>query len=165
MNKKVKLKIGVIIEDKEGKVFLQKEKFSANIEHKWNFITGSFEEKDGSMIRTAIRECQEEANIEVNLTGVFKILTVNKPDSYRIYVIFTAEPLSDHSISHPSLQEKFGEDIIEQKWFTKKEILAIDEKDFVTASLSSTIRQYADDDTNILMPVSNIQHFGEEIYN
>jgi 8-oxo-dGTP pyrophosphatase MutT (NUDIX family) len=165
MNKKVKLKIGVIIENEDGKIFLQKEKFFSNIEHKWNFITGSFEKKDGSMTNTAIRECQEEANIEVKLTGIFKILTVDKPDSYRIYIIFTAKPLSDHSISHPSLQEKFCEDIIEQRWFAKKEILAMDKKDFVTASLNSTIRQYADDNTNILMPVSNIQHFKEEIYN
>jgi 8-oxo-dGTP pyrophosphatase MutT (NUDIX family) len=165
MNKKIKLKIGVIIEDDNGRIFLQKEKFSRNLVHKWNIITGSFEEKDNCMPDTAIRECKEEANLDIKLTGIFQVLTINKSGGYKIYVIFTAKPLSGHALSHQSLQEKFGESIIEQKWFTKEEIANINKSDFVTSSLAATISQYASSDHATIMPLLNLQHFEGECYN
>lgn len=164
MDKKIKLKIGVIVENNKGEIFLQKEKFSGNIDHLWNIITGSFEEKDHSFTNAAIRECQEEANMDVDLTGIFKILTVDKDHSYKVYIIFTAKPLSNHSISDNSIQGKFGESIIEQRWFTKMEIREMKEEKFVTSTLGKAIVTYANDDKFTPLPLEIILPLKNETY-
>ncbi len=63
-----KIKIGVVVEGSDGRALLIKEKFAANPESLWNIIKGTYDGGE-TIAETALRECREEASVEVELVS------------------------------------------------------------------------------------------------
>lgn len=140
--KPIKLKIGVIIEKGDG-ILLIKEKYIRGSAHKWNMVTGGWEESDGDIMNTAIREAKEEAGLKIDIQGLFRITQVHYTEKTKLQFFYIAEAEAKN-VRLPSQkdQEKLNESIIESKWFTKDEILRIPDDGFVTNTVASILKEY-----------------------
>lgn len=141
MQPNAKLKIAIIVE-KNGKIFLQKEKYLKGSDHFWNVITGSFELSDQSLEDAAKRECMEEARMDVEIEGLVGTLITKRENFYKIYFIFLAKQLDGQGLAPEAEQKTRLENIIEQRWFTGEEIMLIDDNQFVTNSVAKIIKDY-----------------------
>jgi 8-oxo-dGTP pyrophosphatase MutT (NUDIX family) len=73
----------------------------------------------------ALRECQEEAGIKVDLKGVLKFDHSVDGDQARMRAIFYAEPISiDEAHNFKTVPD---EESIEARWVTIQEILELDQ--------------------------------------
>lgn len=86
----------------------------------WNLPAGHLDVGE-TLQAGAIREGKEETNCDIELTGVCRIVSVLKPDSSVVSVIFTARPLTDDIRPQPG-------EILDVKWFTYEEIIAMRDK-------------------------------------
>jgi len=128
------IKIGVIIE-KGGKLLLIKEKSRRDGIYYWNIIKGSFDlKKDKELMSAAKRESTEEANANIKIKGIANILYLRKKGRLLIQFNFWASLIgSNFHISPKMEQRKYGEgeDIIDAKMFSRKELTAMRRKDFM----------------------------------
>lgn len=83
----------------------------------WNLPAGHLEAQE-SLFEGAKREIKEESNCDVELTGICQIGNRKRVEDTFIGVIFVAEPTSF------DIQPQAGE-ILDVKWFTYDEILAL----------------------------------------
>ena len=80
------------------------------------WIPGGALEQGESFTMAAIRECREEAGIDVNLRGILKIDHGFKSDIALMRVIFYAEPSSIEMCEQ--LKSIPDEESIEARWLT-----------------------------------------------
>lgn len=139
-----KQKIAVIIINKAGQIYLQKEKYRNGSAHKWNIVTGGIDADDQSSAAAAERECLEEAGLEAKNLEQIGILKTHWDSQPKIYHIFLANSKNDiFKLPQSAEQAKFGESIIEQRWFAPEEITKFADTDFVTNSTYTIIREFA----------------------
>jgi len=138
----IKLKIGVIIE-KNNKILLIKEKYWEGSIHKWNMVTGSWEETDGDVKNTAVREAKEEVGLDVEVKKLFRITFVQYPEKNKLQFFYVAEARSD-LVCLPSkeTQDKLKESIIDYKWFERDEILQVPDAEFVSDTVINVLKSY-----------------------
>ncbi|MCR4275147.1 MAG: NUDIX hydrolase [Candidatus Wolfebacteria bacterium] len=124
------IKIGVLVENK-GKLLLIKELNDHNGKYYWNIIKGTFEsEKDRDFLETAKRECKEEAGISVKIKYLQSIMYIHKKNTLQFNFGASIDK-GIPKISKFSDQKKRKENIIEVKFFNKKELRIMKEKDFM----------------------------------
>ena len=157
----VKIKIGVIIK-KEDRILLIKEKYLSGSAHKWNMITGSWEETDGEIENAAIREVKEETGLDIKIEKLLQITMVQYPDKTKIQFFFIAEARND-KVCLPSKedQEKLSESITDYKWFTKAEILQIPDNEFVTSTVAMKLKEHIQKPE--CMPASTMKYLDSEM--
>lgn len=126
-----KLKVGVIVVD-DGRVLLIKEKLPKKPAPLWNTIKGSHDSGE-TIFEAAIRECKEEASLNVALTHSLGVYVSEKEEKIRVQFNFLAHA-KDMSAKLASSEEQAlrDENIQELRWFTKEEILKMNPEEFIS---------------------------------
>jgi len=133
-NTTLRIKIGILVENKE-KLLLIKELNSSNGKYYWNIIKGTFEpDKDNNFLESAIRECKEEAGIEVKVTDLLNIMYLAEKARDKYIIQFNLVAFIKKGV--PKLtkkdeQQKRNEDIIELKFFSRNGLKKIKKNDFM----------------------------------
>lgn len=128
-----KVKVGVIVVNKNGDVLLIKEKLEKKPVALWNIIKGSYDGGE-TIFEAAKRECEEEASLDVELARSLGVYVSEEPGKMRIQFNFLAE--TDGSVAGVASredQELRDEAIEEVRWFTKDEIGKMQQEEFVSA--------------------------------
>lgn len=128
----ITLKIGILVE-KNSKVLLIKERNDKDNKYYWNIIKGTFEpNKDRNILDCAIRECQEEAKVKIELKKILNIIYLKKLKKIILQINFLAI-MKNKKVTLPKLyiQRARNEDIIDYKFFTKKELKNIKRKELM----------------------------------
>ena len=111
----MKIKAGVVVFDSQGRILLIKERL-ASTGARWNIIKGTYESGETIFV-TAIRECREEAGIDVVLTGVLGISISETDSKIRIQCNFTARTSDVGAVPDQEQQIALDETIEEVRWF------------------------------------------------
>lgn len=141
----VKLKAGVIVRHR-GQVLLIRERNNRTRRYAWNVIKGTFEPgKDASIIETAIREAREEANAKIKpryLLRTYYLLDRN--DALMMFVLVADLIDSRIGVAPREVQAQYGTrgNIIETRFFTRKELLKLKPSDFVGMRGYLAVRDY-----------------------
>ena len=143
----VVLVCGGIIE-KDGKLLLVQEGKQV-ARGLWNLPGGKLEPGE-SIIEGALREIKEETGFAVKLDGLVGVYQINyKNDNLpRFHFRFKA------SIISGKLKIQEGE-ILDAKWFTPKEILAMDETKLRSPVIKACVRDYI---ARKMCPINMITH-------
>ena len=130
----VKTKIGVIIVNKKDEILLIKEKIKSKPTPLWNIIKGTYGDHNNETIfEAAIRECQEEASIEVNLTKLLGCYVSQESDKIRIQFNFLGEIIAGKpTLANKKEQESRDEHINELKWFKKEDLIKTKPDEFIS---------------------------------
>lgn len=130
--KDLAIKITAAVVDND-QILLIKEKNDQNNQYYWNLIKGTFEpEKDKNIFDTVIRECKEEANINVKIEKIINIIFYRQKDKIRLQINFICSSQgAKPRISSQTDQSGRNEDIIELKFFTKTELSTMDKNQFM----------------------------------
>jgi|GEM_PF-940814 len=133
-NTTIKIKIGILVEYRE-KLLLIKELNTKDGKYYWNIIKGTFEpDKDNNFLESAIRECKEEAGIEVKVTDLLNIMYLAEKARDKYIIQFNLVAFIKKGV--PKLtkkdeQQKRNEDIIELKFFSRNGLKKIKKNDFM----------------------------------
>lgn len=116
----------------DGRALLIKEKLSKKPVPLWNTIKGSHDSGE-TIFEAAIRECKEEASLDVELTCSLGVYVSEKEGKTRAQFNFLAYA-KDTSARLASVeeQESRDENIQELRWFTKEEILKMNPEEFIS---------------------------------
>lgn len=127
-----KLKVGVVVVGDDGRALLIKEKLPKKPVPLWNTIKGSHDSGE-TIFDAAIRECKEEASLDVVLTHSLGVYVSEKEEKIRVQFNFLAHT-KDSSAKLASTEEQTSRDenIHELRWFTKEEILKMDAEEFIS---------------------------------
>ena len=140
--KKIRLKVATIVKY-EDKFLLIREKYWGGSDHKWNIGTGSYEANDGNIVNSSVREVREETGLDIKVIGLHKVVLAEKEDRVKFYFVFVADSFDDKVALPPKLaQDELGESIIDYKWSSKEEILAMSDDEFVTSTIAEIIKDY-----------------------
>ena len=135
------IKIGVLIENK-NKLFLIKELNDSNGKYYWNIIKGTFEpEKDRDFLETAKRECKEEAGISVKINYLQSIMYLKRKDTLQ-FNFGASIKKGIPKVPKDKEQKKRSENIMEIKFFNKKELRIMKEKDFMNERAFKAIENW-----------------------
>lgn len=141
--------VGGLIE-KDGKYLLVQEA-KAKCRGKWNLPAGHLDIGE-SIFEGAKREIKEESGCDVELTGVCQIGNRKRIDLAFVSIIFIAKLASDNiEILHP-------EEILDIKWFSYEEILAMRDKIRNTDLLLGAIENCRN---NIIAPIEIVKLYLE----
>lgn len=127
------LKVGILIVD-DDRVLLIKEKDNPESPMRWNFIKGTYDEElDKTITGAAIRECREEACVEVELTDALGCYFSNIDGKTRAQFNFLAK-ITDGTPSVPPADEqrRHDEDISEVRWFSAEELRSMPPEEFIS---------------------------------
>jgi len=136
------IKVCVIVEN-TNKILLIKEWSDNKNGYYWNIIKGTFESSlDESIAKCAIREAREEAGITISLTNFVNIL-IKHGYNTRIYINFTGSIIKGKPCVVPKDEQLLrNENIIEFRWFTKKELKNLNEDEFINDVVSETVDRW-----------------------
>lgn len=138
---------GALIE-KDGKILLVQEgKKSAY--GLWNVPAGKLDPPE-SLIDCAIREIKEETGFDVNLDGLIGVYQYFAAVKNAMTIRFQFKA----SIISGTLKAQEGE-ILDAKWFTPKEILAMDDSKLRSPVVKASVRDYL---AGKLYPVDAIKY-------
>lgn len=133
LNRNIKIKICVLIIDKNDKVLLIREKIKKKDGPLWNVVKGTYDNKKESIFEAAVRECQEETSTKVELTNVLGIYTFKKEPQIRIQFNFLAKIKNGiPKVPRIEKQEIRNEAISEVKWFGKDKLSEMSPDEFVS---------------------------------
>ena len=89
------------------------------------WIPGGAVDAGENFVQGALRECREEAGIDVNLVGLLKVdYGVSHGDQARMRVIFYAEPTD--RVQAESLKKVADSESVEARWVSLEECAALD---------------------------------------
>ena len=150
INKKInkfmtnKIKVGIIITDNQNKILLIKEKINKKPIPLWNIIKGTYGDTGQETIfETAMRECSEEANVKVALTGSLGCYIAQKNKTISTIITFTAKIKEGVPyLAKKNEQLLRDENISELKWFSKKEIIEMKNKEFISNRIFIIIQNW-----------------------
>lgn len=144
MSTNTKIKIGVIITNKENKILLIKEKLEDKPIPLWNIIKGTYGDNgEETIFEAAIRECQEEAGVKVNLTNLLGCYIAQRPGKTRIQFNFLAEIIEgEPSLANKKEQKSRDEDISELRWFSKEDITKMNPDEFISKRTYTAVRDW-----------------------
>jgi len=139
----IQIKIAVIIES-EGKILLIKEKYQKKERSLWNVIKGSYGDNgDENIFEAAIRECQEEASVKVELTNALGAYVAKEGEQIRVQFNFLAKIIEgEPKVAPMNEQESRDEFIQEIKWFTKEEVLNLDKEEFISGRIHELVKDW-----------------------
>jgi len=140
------IKVSVIITDKNRGVLLLKEKTEKNDRPLWNIVKGTFGDHGNETIfETAIRECREEAGVDVELEKTTGCYIIQKDGDFKLQFNFIGN--ITHGTPHiadTKEQSDRNEDISEIRWFTSAEIMQMNQKEFISEKIFLMIRDWLD---------------------
>lgn len=139
----VKIKIGVVVTNKYNDVLLIKEKIEKRTMPLWNIVKGTYEDNE-SIFQAAIRECEEEASIRVELTHSLGVTILKEKEQLKIQFNFLASikkgvpkiPVSKDQLAR-------NEIISEVKFFTKEDFLKMKPEDFISDNIFQVLKNWA----------------------
>ena len=139
----IQIKIAVIIES-EGKILLIKEKYQKKERSLWNVIKGSYGDNgDENIFEAAIRECQEEASVKVELTNALGAYVAKEGEQIRVQFNFLAKIIEgEPKVAPMNEQESRDEFIQEIKWFTKEEVLNLNKEEFISGRIHELVKDW-----------------------
>jgi len=144
-NNTIKIKIGILVENK-GKLLLIKELNSKDGKYYWNIVKGTFEpDKDNNFLESAIRECKEEAGIEVKVTDLLNIMYLSDKtkDKYVIQFNFIASIKKGAlKLTEKDEQQERNEDIIKLKFFSKNDLKKIKKNEFMNERAYLAVKEW-----------------------
>lgn len=121
----IKAKIGVIITDENNeKILLIKERGEENNPLSWNVIKGTYGDSDDkNVFDAAVRECEEEVSVKVELVSALRIYISQTPEKIRIQFNFLAKIKEGvPNVPDKEKQASRKEYIEELRWFGKEEL-------------------------------------------
>lgn len=140
-------KIGVIITDNKNKVLMLKEKIKKNPIPLWNIIKGTYgDEGVENIFETAIRECKEEAGVDVDL--MFSLGCYISQKKEKTSTIITFEAIIKNGSPHlAKKREQLSRDecISEMRWFSNDELKKMKKEEFISNRIYSIIQDWLDD--------------------
>ncbi|OHA83267.1 MAG: hypothetical protein A2937_03905 [Candidatus Yonathbacteria bacterium RIFCSPLOWO2_01_FULL_47_33b] len=139
-----KIKVGVIIVDEDGRALLIKEKLAKNPTPLWNIVKGSHDSGE-TIFTTAIRECKEEASLDVTLIHSLGVYVSEEADKRRVQFNFLAH--ADGAGARPASaveQELHGESVLEVRWFTKEELSKMLPEEFISLRAYELLRDWVE---------------------
>jgi len=97
-------------------------------------VKGSYGDNGDEIIfEAAKRECQEEASVKVDLIGTLGTYISKENDRMRIQFNFIAKIIEGEPKVAPMDEQKSKDEFIQEiKWFSKKELLKISPKEFIS---------------------------------
>jgi 8-oxo-dGTP pyrophosphatase MutT (NUDIX family) len=140
---KINIKTCAVVEQ-GGRVLLIKEWSNKRNGYFWNLIKGTFDkEENESLTDCAIREAQEEAGLEIEIDDLISCYCYSDK-VVGLQFNFLAHPKDGSKIKliDKSEQEERDEDIIELKWFTKKDLFVIKPEEFISRRISNVLRDW-----------------------
>lgn len=142
----IKTKVGVIVEAEDGRVLLIKENLDKKPVPLWNIIKGSYEGGE-TIFEAACRECQEESQLNVKLINSLGVYISEEKEKIRMQFNFLARASnpSDANVVSREEQALRNEAIEEVRWFTREEIMSMDENEFVSTRSYSLIQDWLSD--------------------
>ncbi|EKD69939.1 MAG: hypothetical protein ACD_46C00693G0002 [uncultured bacterium] len=153
-----KIKIGVIITDKSERILLIKEKISKNPIPLWNIIKGSYGDFDETVFDAALRECKEEAGVEIELTSLLGSYISQQGNDVRVQFTFIGRILGGvPTLANKADQLLRNESISELKWFTKEDVNNLHKNEFISLRTYAMIRDWLKEDIYQLKSVKQIE--------
>ena len=145
----LKIKISVIITDKDHGVLLLKEKTEKHDRPLWNIVKGTFGDHDNENIfEAAIRECKEEAGVEVKLEKTTGCYVIQKDGDFKLQFNFIGKiTQGSPQIAEAKEQASRNEDISDIRWFTPDEIRKIDSKEFISKKIFLMVQDWLNNKT------------------
>ncbi len=151
MNKKnkqqilIKLKAGVVVQY-QNKILLIKELNNHTGKYGWNIIKGTFEpQQDATVMDTAVREAREEANAKIELRyllGAYYLLYKSSSITMFTFVADLLNPKVFVSSKEEQAKYRRNEEIIEVKFFKRRELENLPPESFVGTRGYLAIRDY-----------------------
>ncbi len=137
-----KIKIGVVVVADDGRILLIKEKLSRDEPPLWNIIKGSHEAGE-TVQDAALRECREEVGLDVELTTSLGVYISQALGKIRVQFNFLAHTKStETTLAVNAEQESRGEAILEARWFTKEEIVSMNQNEFMSERTRELLRDW-----------------------
>lgn len=152
----IQIKVGVLVTER-NRILLLKEWSDSRKGYLWNIIKGTYDaSQDKTIIDCAKREAKEEAGIGIKIEK-FISCSLKYGFNIRIYFNFVGKIVGKGPVL-ASLSEQKGrnENIIETRWFTKKEAIGLKEKDFVNDVVYEAIQCWIKD---IIYPLKTIKEY------
>jgi len=137
-----KIKVGILIEQ-EDRLLLIKETNDRG-EPKWNIVKGTFDEaSDRDIFETAQRECHEEINASVELTGLLNVSIIAKDSGNVVQFNFLAHMISgEPKVSSSEFQKSLNENITAIKFFTKEELKELKPEEFMNSRAAVAVQDW-----------------------
>lgn len=129
------IKVAVLVTDaKNEKILLIMEKLQSNKKSLWNSIKGSYEGiRKETLMQAAVRECFEEADVQVEITNSMGIYFLTQRRKTRIQFNFLAKIVGGKPKVPPQeRQALIGEDIRDVRWFSREEVKTLKVTDFIS---------------------------------
>ncbi|MDP3991502.1 MAG: NUDIX hydrolase [Candidatus Colwellbacteria bacterium] len=156
---KAQIKVGVLVVNERSEVLLIKEKPPNIGQAKWNIIKGTHEDNGETIFETAIRECQEEASIDVELTHALGVYLYDGDRRFRIQFNFLAVAKNSKAIvPDKDHQELRNENISEAHWFRKEEVLKLEKSDYLSEITYQVIQGCLKDGKKYPLEIYNQPH-------
>ena len=145
----LKIKISVIITDKDHGVLLLKEKTEKHDRPLWNIVKGTFgDHGNENIFEAAIRECKEEAGVEVKLEQTTGCYIIQKNKDFKIQFNFVGKIIKGMPhVAEAKEQSDRNENISEIRWFTADEIRKIDSKEFISKKIFLMVQDWLNNKT------------------
>lgn len=138
----IKLKVGIVIVNKNNQVLLIKEKIKKKPIALWNIIKGTCDYEE-TIFETAKRECKEEASLDVNLTNSLGVNISKEASGIRVQFNFLAQSENMIAKIAPKEEQIARDEIIEEiKWFSKEEISKMKHGEFISKRAFNLLQNY-----------------------
>lgn len=153
----IKIKISVIITDKDRGILLLKEKTEKHDRPLWNIVKGTFgDHGNENIFEAAIRECKEEAGVEVQLERTTGCYIIQKDNDFKLQFNFIGKITQGMpQIAEVKEQLDRNEDISEIRWFTLDEVRKIDQKEFISKKIFLMVQDWLN---NKIYPLDIYSH-------
>lgn len=153
----IKIKVASVVTREDGHVLLIKEKLPKKEMPLWNIVKGSYNGGE-TVFDAAIRECREEASLDVHLIGSLGTYISEGGDKIRIQFNFVAQPTPASGEAHVAdaiAQEGLDETISEVRWFSREELQTLKSEDFVSLRAYATIQDWL---KGMMYPLESVMH-------
>jgi len=138
----IKVKMGIVIINDNNEILLIKEKIKKKDRPLWNIIKGTYDGKK-SIFEEAVRECQEEASISVELINSLGSSITKEDNKLRIQFNFLGK-IKEGTPKLPPADEQVmrDENILGIRFFKKYEIEKMNPDEFISESIYKTIQKW-----------------------
>lgn len=123
-----------------------KEKTEKHDRPLWNIVKGTFgDHGDENIFEAAIRECREEAGVEVKLEKTTGCYIIRQDDELKLQYNFIGQITKGvpHTANTKEQAER-NEDISEIRWFTRDDVIKLNEKEFISKKIFLMVRDWLD---------------------
>jgi len=137
----MRIKVAVVVENSAKKVLLIHEKTARDSEGGWNTIKGSVDEGE-VLSKAALRECMEEAIVDVQIVGFLGIFIRHVDGSLVVQFNYLATTKDSGKVPDREEQVIRDEMIDEVRWFSRKQLEILEEEDMLNEGAYKLIQIY-----------------------